>query len=303
MCMYAQKSESVDPIGSIQDFLTAKTTDDMVRAFVPLQGITTVQPVEAVRRVSRQLGEVNRAYLLDAVRAAVEAGRGGRDAAVAWEDAGGLPVPAVPSPVFSERACRLLLRLGKLRSLEQYRCHREQLLAAVRFLPGAEAETVSSALAEQLQDLLIEEVLGGEQDAGPAQARQLALFRMLRTAARWRQDQLALYFLTLQHDRLSLLLPCMLDSDAPAKHYKNCAAILRALACQRDAWEYESLLRMLHDKVEGEVLRRVRRAQDDTDTQALRELYVLLRSALDFGNPEVWLYPCFAGTPAERRWN
>ena len=52
-----------------------------------------------------------------------------------------------------------------------------------------------------------------------------------------------------------------------------------------------------------EVGRRVRRARDDTDTQALRELYVLLRSALDFGNPEVWLYPCFAGTPAERRWN
>ena len=156
-----------DPIGSIQDFLTAKTTDDMVRAFVPLQGITTVQPVEAVRRVSRQLGEVNRAYLLDAVRAAVEAGRGGRDAAVAWEDAEGLPVPAVPSPVFSERACRLLLRLGKLRSLEQYRCHREQLLAAVRFLPGAEAETVSGALAEQLQDLLIEEVLGGRAGRRP----------------------------------------------------------------------------------------------------------------------------------------
>lgn len=58
-------------------------------------------------------------------------------------------------------------------------------------------------------------------------------------------------------------------------------------------WEYEILVRDLHDRVQTEAMQRISRGQDDADTQMLAELFALLRVAKNSHSPDVWEYPRF----------
>ena len=65
------------------------------------------------------------------------------------------------------------------------------------------------------------------------------------------------------------------------------------IAFQKDVWEYEILVRDLHDRMQTEVMQRICRGQDDADTQMLEELFALLRVATSSHSPAVWEYPRF----------
>ena len=106
--------------------------------------------------------------------------------------------------------------------------------------------------------------------------------------------QLAPYFLALDEDgNVQSLLPCCIPIGAPAKVFYSCAGILKALAYQKDVWEYDALVNALHDKVQTEVLQRISRAKHDSDTLAMEELFALLRVVVNSHSPAVWNYPRF----------
>ena len=84
------------------------------------------------------------------------------------------------------------------------------------------------------------------------------------------------------------------DPEQPTDpEFYSCAGILKALAYQKDVWEYDALVNVLHDKVQAEVLQRISRGKDNEDTRTLEELFALLRVVVNSHSPAVWEHPRF----------
>lgn len=153
-----------------------------------------------------------------------------------------------------------------LSSLGDYCNQRVQMLDAIQHLTGEEAEAISGRLVDRLGDLLIFEVLVDNTDGDKILAHQVRLWQMFHMAREEGQLQLAPYFLALDEDNhVQSLLPCCIPIGAPAKVFYSCAGILKALAYQKDVWEYNTLVHALHNKVETEVMQRISRGKGDED--------------------------------------
>ena len=231
---------------------------------------------------------------MDRVREEVKNGGCAENASVALEDAENLVNPVLPAPIFSAKARQFALDVKYLSSLGDYCNQRVQMLDEIQHLTGEEAEAISVRLVDRLGDLLIFEVLVDNTDGDKVLARQVRLWQMLHMAQEEGQMQLAPYFLALdEDDNVQSLLPCCIPMGAPAKVFYSCAGILKALAYQKDVWEYDALVNALHEKVQLEVLQRISRGKDDVDTQMMAELFALLRVVVNSHSPAVWDYPRF----------
>lgn len=288
------KNESVNPIAVAQNLVTAKNPEELLEAMKAIHCNCLTQPVDAIRELAKHLEVVTKATLMDRVREEVKNGGCVENASVALEDAENLVNPVFSAPIFSAKARQLALDVKYLSSLGDYCNQRMQMLDEIQHLTGEEAEAISGRLAERLGDLLIFEVLVDNADGDKALARQVRLWQMLHMAREEGQMQLAPYFLVLdENENVQSLLPCCIPIGAPAKVFYSCAGILKALAYQQDVWEYDALVNALHDKVQTEVLQRISRAKDDSDTLAMEELFALLRVVVNSHSPAVWNYPRF----------
>lgn len=288
------KNESVNPIAVAQNLVTAQNPEELQEAMKAIHCNCLTQPVDTIRELAKHLEAVTKATLMDRVREEVKNGGCAENASVALEDAENLVNPVLPAPIFSTKARQLALDVKYLSSLGDYCNQRIQLLDEIQHLTGEEAEAISGRLAERLVDLLIFEVLVDNTDGDKVLARQVRLWQILHMAREEGQMQLAPYFLALDEDgNVQSLLPCCIPTGAPAKVFYSCAGILKALAYQKDVWEYDALVNALHDKVQTEVLQRISRGKDDADTQLLEELFALLRVIMNSHSPAVWDYPRF----------
>lgn len=288
------KNESVNPIAVAQNLVTAKNPEELLEAMKAIHCNCLTQPVDAIRELAKHLEVVTKATLMDRVREEVKNGGCVENASVALEDAENLVNPVFSAPIFSAKARQLALDVKYLSSLGDYCNQRVLMLDEIQHLTGEEAEAISGRLAERLGDLLIFEVLVDNTDGDKALARQVRLWQMLHIAREEGQMQLAPYFLVLdENENVQSLLPCCIPIGAPAKVFYSCAGILKALAYQQDVWEYDALVNALHDKVQTEVLQRISRAKDDSDTLAMEELFALLRVVVNSHSPAVWNYPRF----------
>ena len=288
------KNESVNPIAVAQNLVTAKNPEELLEAMKAIHCNCLTQPVDAIRELAKHLDTVTKATLMDRVREEVKNGGCAENASVALEDAENLVNPALPAPIFSAKARQLALDVKYLSSLGDHCNQRVQLLDGIQHLTGEEAEAISGRLVDRLGDLLIFEVLVDNTDGDKVLARQVRLWQMLHMAQEEGQMQLAPYFMTLdEDDNVQSLLPCCIPMGAPAKVFYSCAGILKALAYQKDVWEYDALVNALHDKVQTEVLQRISRGKDDVDTQMMAELFALLRVVVNSHSPAVWNYPRF----------
>lgn len=283
-----------NPIAVAQNFVMAQKPEELLEAMKAIHCNCLTQPVDAIRELAKHLEVVTKANLMDRVRKYVKGGTGTENASVALEDAENLVNPVFSAPIFSAKARQLALDVKYLSSLGDYCNQRMQMLDEIQHLTGEEAEAISGRLAERLGDLLIFEVLVDNADGDKALARQVRLWQMLHMAREEDQMQLAPYFLALdENENVQSLLPCCIPIGAPAKVFYSCAGILKALAYQQDVWEYDALVNALHDKVQTEVLQRISRAKDDSDTLAMEELFALLRVVVNSHSPAVWNYPRF----------
>lgn len=288
------KNESVNPIAVAQNLVTAKTPEELQEAIKAIHCNCLTQPVDAIREISKHLETVTKANLMDRVREEVKNGGCAENASVALEDAENLVNPVLPAPIFSAKARQFALDVKYLSSLGDYCNQRVQMLDEIQHLTGEEAEAISARLVDRLGDLLIFEVLVDNTDGDKVLARQVRLWQMLHMAQEEGQMQLAPYFLALdEDDNVQSLLPCCIPMGAPAKVFYSCAGILKALAYQKDVWEYDALVNALHEKVQLEVLQRISRGKDDVDTQMMAELFALLRVVVNSHSPAVWDYPRF----------
>lgn len=288
------KNELVNPIAVAQNLVTAKNPEELLEAMKAIHCNCLTQPVDAIRELAKHLDTVTKATLMDRVREEVKNGGCAENASVALEDAENLVNPALPAPIFSAKARHLALDVKYLSSLGDYCNQRVQMLDEIQHLTGEEAEAISGRLEERLGDLLIFEVLVDNTDGDKVLARQVRLWQMLHMAREEGQMQLAPYFLALdEDDNVQSLLPCCIPMGAPAKVFYSCAGILKALAYQKDVWEYDALVNALHDKVQTEVLQRISRGKDDVDTQMMAELFALLRVVVNSHSSSAWNYPRF----------
>lgn len=286
--------QATNPIAVAQNLVTAQTNEELQEAMKAIHCDCLTRPVDAIRELAKHLEGVTKATLMDRVREDAKNGNCVENASVALEDTENLVNPVLPAPIFSAKARQLALDVKYLSSLGDYCNQRVQLLDEIQHLTGDEAEAISGRLVERLTDLLIFEVLVDNTDGNEVLARQVRLWQMLHMAQEEGQMQLAPYFLALdEEDNVQSLLPCCIPMGAPAKAFYSCAGILKALAYQKDVWEYDALVNALHDKVQTEVLQRIRRGKDDEDTRLLEELFVLLRVVVNSHSPAVWEYPRF----------
>ena len=283
-----------NPIAVAQNFVMAQKPEELLEAMKAIHCNCLTQPVDAIRELAKHLEVVTKANLMDRVREDAKNGNCVENASVALEDAENLVNPVFSAPTFSAKARQLALDVKYLSSLGDYCNQRMQMLDEIQHLTGEEAEAISGRLAERLGDLLIFEVLVDNADGDKALARQVRLWQMLHMAREEGQMQLAPYFLALdENENVQSLLPCCIPIGAPAKVFYSCAGILKALAYQQNVWEYDALVNALHDKVQTEVLQRISRAKDDSDTLAMEELFALLRVVVNSHSPAVWNYPRF----------
>jgi hypothetical protein len=288
------ENQGTNPIAAAQNFVTAKTPEELQEAVKAIHLDCLTQPVDAIRELAKHLESVNKATLMDRVREEVKNGGCAENASVALEDAENLVNPVLPAPIFSTKARQMALDVKYLSSLGDYCNQRVQMLDEIQHLTGEEAEAISSRLVERLGDLLIFEALVDNTDGDKVLARQVRLWQMLHMAREEGQMQLTPYFLALdEEDNVQSLLPCCIPMGAPAKVFYSCAGILKALAYQQDVWEYDALVNALHEKVQTEVLQRVSRGKDDENTRLLAELFALLRVVVSSHSPAVWDYPRF----------
>lgn len=283
-----------NPITIAQNFVLAQTPEELQEAMGAIYCDCLARPVGMSRETAKYLSWVTNANLMDRVREALGNGSGAENAATALEDVENLANPVFPAPILSPKARQLALDVKYLASLSGYCNQREQLLDAIQHLADEEAQAISGRLADRLTDLLIFEVLADNADGDKVLDHQVRLWQMFRMAREEGQMQLAPYFLVLDKDNnVQSLLPCCIPLGAPAKVFYSCAGILKALSCQKDVWEYEILVRDLHDRVQTEVQQRISLGEDDADTQMLEELFALLRVAKNSHSPDVWEYPRF----------
>lgn len=286
--------QGINPIAVAQNFVTAQNPEELQEAMKAIHRDCLTRPVDAIRELAKHLEVVTKATLMDRVREEVKNGSCAENASVALEDAENLVNPVLPAPIFSTKARQLALDVKYLSSLGDYANQRVQLLDEIQHLTGEEAEAISGRLVERLGDLLIYEVLVDNTDGDKVLACQVRLWQMLHIAREENQMQLAPYFLALDEDNnVQSLLPCCIPMGAPAKAFYSCAGILKALAYQKDVWEYDTLVNALHDKVQTGVLQRISRGKDDEDTRMLGELFALLRVVANSHSPAVWNYPRF----------
>lgn len=283
-----------NPITIAQNFVLAQTPEELQEAMGAIYCDCLARPVGMSRETAKYLSWVTNANLMDRVREAIGDGSGAENAAIALEDTENLLNPVFPAFIFRPKARQLALDVKYLASLSGYCNQREQLLDAIQHLADGEAQAISGRLADRLTDLLIFEVLVDNADGDKVPDHQVRLWQMFHMAREEGQMQLALYFLVLDEDNnVQSLLPCCIPLGAPAKVFYSCAGILKTLAYQKDVWEYEILVRDLHDRVQTEVMQRICRGQDDADTQMLEELFALLRVATSSHSPAAWEYPRF----------
>lgn len=287
-------NEAINPIAVAQNLVTAKNPEELQEAMKAIHLDCLTRPVDAIRELAKHLESVNKATLMDRVREEAKNGGCAENVSIALEDAENLVNPVFPAPIFSAKARQLVLDVKYLSSLGDYCNQRVQLLDEIQHLTGEEAEDISGRLAERLGDLLIFEVLVDNTDGDKILARQVRLWQMLHMAREECQMQLVPYFLALdEDDNVQSLLPCCIPMGAPAKAFYSCAGILKALAYQKNVWEYDALVNALHDKVQAEVLQRISRGKDDVDTQMMAELFTLLRVVVNSHSPSAWNYPRF----------
>ena len=286
--------QGINPIAVAQNFATAQKPEELLEAMKAIHCNCLTRPVAAIRELAKHLETVTKATLMDRVREEVKNGGCAENASVALEDAENLVNPVLSAPIFSTKARQLALDVKYLSSLGDYCNQRVQMLDEIQHLTGEEAEAISGRLVDRLGDLLIFEVLVDNTDGDKVLARQVRLWQMLHIAREENQMQLAPYFMALdENENVQSLLPCCIPMGSPANVFYSCAGILKALAYQKDVWEYDALVNALHDKVQTEVLQRISRAKDDSDTLAMEELLALLRVVMNSHSPAVWDYPRF----------
>lgn len=281
-------------IADAQNFVSAPNPSKFYDAKTMVQIISQVGTVEYNRAFSKHLKLVNEEALMDRVREKVLNGDCSEAVSAALEDRETLPEPVLAAIIVSRKSRQLAREVEGLSSVGNYVIYREKLLKEMENLSTEEREAVSGLLAQKLTDLLILEVLDGHAEGDPVLARQLRLWQMFRTANETGQAQLAPYFLVGDGaENVRSLLPCCIPVHGPAVDFYGCAAILRVLAYQKEAWECDTLVHALHDRVEQEMMYRISRNRNDADTSVLAELFALLHTIVETKSLAVWDSPCF----------
>lgn len=292
--MYRDEQSIFSPIINAQDIVMAGNKEELQKAMGQLHLNCMTNSVEAFRDFNKYLATITQATLMDRVREAVEAGHCSKEAAIALADEEKLSVPILALPILSDTARDLAVEVEELASLEEY-CHdREEILAELEEISRPEAEAISQTLYDSLDSLLIYEVLEVSEETDKLLTHQLRLWKILQTARKAGQLEMAAYFMTQDEGGdIQSLLPCCIPVGAPVVVFYKSASVLKVLAYQKDVWEYDVLVESLHDKVEKEVLSRVLCGKNDEDTNALNGLFALLHAVKVSHNILPWEYSYF----------
>ena len=263
-------------IPAMQSILSASTSEAVRGAVDTLNRHLAVIPVNLVLAQSKQFVDIVEQTLMDAIENNPEhmLPHTLRECQIALNDWKLLRRPVLPAPVMSPAARTILGIVSDIHSLGEYEVDRQALWSQLQALDDAEQEAASGHLSQKLSELLIRKTVQEmSRVKGDLQLRrQYFLWDQLAKCRQYGLDDLAVYFLQADRDRVKVLLPPAMEYHNAVKDYYGCARTFAALYYQLPLCQRKELSCLLLHALEDEVMSHVLKGEANEAAEAIKTL-------------------------------
>lgn len=285
-------------IPAMQGILNASDPKEVCGAVNEMNEYLAVVPVKQVLAQSGQFVDIVEQTLMDAIKNNPEhmLPNTMRECQIAFNDWKILRRPVLPAPVMSPAARTIFGIVEDTQSLSEYEVGRQALWAQLQTLDDAEQETVSGYISQKLSELLVEKVLPElvTQTKHVALNRQYDLWDQLVKCRQYGLEDLAVYFLQADRDRVKVLLPPAMEYHNAVKDYYSCARTLSVLYYQIPICQRKELSRLLLHALEDEVMSHVLKGEANEAAEAILDLYLAMRAEEHICLTHYWETVCYA---------
>ena len=285
-------------VSAMQDILTAPDANGLKQAMEHLNAVLATKPVNMVLAQSGQLTDLAEQYLTDAIESNMDLilPHTLRACKAALDDWQFLRRPMLPAPVLTPTARSILNDVSEYHAAAQYDEDRKSLWEKLQSLEEGEQEAVSGIVSKKLAELLIRAILPElyRQKGDTTMRRQFMLWSQLQSCREHGLDNLAVYFLQADGDRIRVLLPSAMDFHSDAKLYYGCAKTFSVLYHQLPVCQRDELFRRLLRAVENETVDGVLRDETMDGFDAIRDLYLAMLAEEHTRLQHFWETPCYA---------
>ena len=186
--------------------------------------------------------------------------------------------------------------VSDIHSLSEYEVGRQALWSQLQALNDAEQEAVSGYISKKLSELLVEKVLPElvTQTKNVALRRQYFLWDQLAKCRKYGLEDLAVYFLRVDRNRVKVLLPPAMPPHNSAEDYYVCARPLSILYDQILVCQRKTLFEGLLSAVEYDAMDAVVNGKSGKETDAIRDLYLAMQTEKSTGYLHYWQAICYA---------
>ena len=298
MCKKIENPEPAPFISCAQNILTAPGPEKLSQGMQDLNGWLAVNPVERVLYDAPQLTGIAEKQLVEAVQENLDTlpAHTVRACRTALDDLSVLCRPVFHAPVLSTAAMSILHTLEDLDSLDEYLWARQALWGEMQALEKAEWEAVSGRLYQKLAGLVIRCAIPDliYQNCDPVLNRRYELWTQLDDCRKYGLEDLAVYFLRVDRNRVKVLLPPAMPPHNSAEDYYVCARPLSILYDQILVCQRKTLFEGLLPAVEYDAMDAVVQGKADEETKAVWDLYLAMQAEKSTGYLRYWQAICYA---------
>ena len=285
-------------IPAMQSILNASDPKEVCGAVNEMNEYLAVVPVKQVLAQSGQFVDIVEQTLMDAIEGNPEhmLPHTMRECETVLNDWKILRRPVLPAPVMSAAARTIFGIVSDIHSLSEYEVGRQALWSQLQALDDAEQEAVSGYISQKLSELLVEKVLPElvTQTKHVALNRQYDLWDQLVKCRQYGLEDLAVYFLRVDRNRVKVLLPPAMPPHNSAEDYYACARTLSILYYQLPVCQREALFEGLLSAVEYDAMDAVVNGKSGKETDAIRDLYLAMQAEKSTGYLRYWQAICYA---------
>ena len=285
-------------IPAMQIILNASDPKEVCSAVNEMNEYLAVVPVKQVLSQSGQFVDIVEQTLMDAIKNNSEhmLPHTMRECQIAFNDWKILRRPVLPAPVMSPAARTIFGIVEDTQSLSEYEVGRQALWAQLQALDDAEQETVSGYISQKLSVLLVEKVLPElvTQTKNVALNRQYDLWDQLAKCRQYGLEDLAVYFLRVDRNRVKVLLPPAMEFHNDVKDYYSCARTFSVLYYQIPICQRKELSRLLLHALEDEVMSHVLKGEANEAAETIQDLYLAMRAEDHICLTHYWENVCYA---------
>ena len=285
-------------IPAMQNILNASDPKEVCGAVNKMNEYLAVVPVKQVLAQSGQFVDIVEQTLMDAIEGNPEhmLPHTKQECQTALNDWKILRRPVLPAPVMSAAARTIFGIVSDIHSLGEYGIGRHAMWSQLQALEDEEQEAVSGYISKKLSELLVEKVLPElvTQTKHVALNRQYDLWDQLAKCRQYGLEDLAVYFLQADRDRVKVLLPPAMEYHNAVKDYYGCSRTFAVLYYQIPVCQRKELSRLLLHALEDEVMSHVLKGEANEAAEAILDLYLAMRAEEHICLTHYWETVCYA---------